>query len=275
MNSLGPIGLIGGGNMAEALIKGLQRGGFPAAELMVSEPREARGEFLTQRYNVNVVTDNSEVVRRCETVLLTFKPQILDEVLGEIQGDFSEEKLLVSILAGVSTANLEKHFSGNIRVMRAMPNTPALVGEGATALCRGKFATREDVQIARKLFESVGIVQIVEESQMDAVTGLSGSGPGYIFTVIEAMADGGVQEGLRKEVALALAVQTVLGAAHLAKETGEHPALLRDMVCSPAGTTIAAMRVLEERGVRSTLMEAVHQAAKRSRELGKGKKQAD
>ncbi len=275
MNSSGPIGLIGGGNMAEAFIKGLQKGGFPAAELIVSEPLEPRREFLAERYNVNAVEENTEVVRRCDTILLAFKPQILDDVLSEIQAVFSDNKLLISILAGVSTSTLEKYFEGSPRIIRAMPNTPALVGEAATGLCRGKFATREDQQLARKLFETVGIVQMVHESQMDAVTGLSGSGPGFIFTVIEAMADGGVQEGLRKDVALALAVQTVLGAAHLAKETGEHPALLRDMVCSPGGTTISAMRVLEERGLRSTLMEAVSQATRRSRELGQGKKTTD
>ena len=254
MNSIGKLGLLGGGNMAEAFIKGLQKGGFPAAELTVAEPREDRRAFLTQRYNVNVTEENREVVESCDTILLAFKPQILGEVLPGVAEAFTENKLLISILAGVSTATLEGYLDGSPRVVRAMPNTPALVGEGATALCRGRFATKDDLKVGRTLFESVGIVQIVDESQMDAVTGLSGSGPGYIFTVIEALADGGVQEGLRKDVALALAVQTVLGAALLAKETGEHPALLRDMVCSPGGTTIAAIRVLEERGLRSTLM---------------------
>jgi len=152
-----------------------------------------------------------------------------------------------------------------------MPNTPALVGQGAAALCAGSFADREDLSLARKLFETVGTVQMVHEEQMDAVTGLSGSGPAFVYTFIEALADGGVQEGLRRDIAQALAVQTVLGAALLVKESGEHPALLRDKVCSPGGTTISAIRVLEERGLRATLMEAVGAATRRSRELGRKK----
>ncbi len=268
MESVGKIGFIGGGNMAEAFIKGLIKAGLPVSEIHVSEPNDQRREHVVEAYGVQTEAENAGLVKACDTIFLAIKPQIAEDVLGEISPEFSEDKMLISIAAGVSTATLEKYLAGSPRVVRAMPNTPALVGMGATALCRGKFTTRDDLQVARKLFESVGIVQVVEESQMDAVTGLSGSGPGYVFTVIEALADGGVQEGLRKDVALALAVQTVLGSALLAKETGEHPALLRDMVCSPGGTTIAAVRVLEERGLRATLMEAVSAATRRSRELG-------
>jgi pyrroline-5-carboxylate reductase len=199
------------------------------------------------------------------------KPLMQVALVSDFAPEFTPDKLLISILAGVATETLEEILGGSPRVVRAMPNTPALVGEGAAGLCRGRFASPDDLAFARRLFETFGIVRLVSEEQLDAVTGLSGSGPAYIFTVIEAMADGGVQEGLTRDTALALAIQTVLGAAHLLKESGEHPAMLRDKVCSPAGTTIAAVRVLEEKGLRATLMEAVSCATRRSRELGKKK----
>ena len=268
MKSVGIVGFIGGGNMAEAFIKGLLKAALPVSDMRVTEPDEMRREHLVQAYGVEVLEESASLVEACDTIVLAVKPQIAGGVLREIAPVLTGEKLLISIAAGLSTAAIERDLDESPRVVRAMPNTPALVGEGATALCRGQYASREDLQVARKLFESVGIVQVVDESQMDAVTGLSGSGPGYIFTVIEALADGGVQEGLRKDVALSLAVQTVLGAALMAKETREHPALLRDRVCSPGGTTISAIRVLEERGLRATLMEAVSAATQRSRELG-------
>lgn len=268
MRSYGKIGFIGGGNMAEAFVKGLIKGGYPAAEIIISEPSEPRRNFLAERYNLAVTEENLDVVRGCDIVVLAIKPQIVDTVVTAFAPDFTFDKLLISILAGVATTTLEEILGGAPRVVRAMPNTPALVGEGATGLCRGRFASPEDLAYARRLFETFGIVRLVSEEQLDAVTGLSGSGPAYIFTVIEALADGGVQEGLPRDTALALAIQTVLGAAHLLKESGEHPALLRDKVCSPAGTTIAAVRVLEEKGLRATLMEAVSCATRRSRELG-------
>ena len=271
MKQIGKIGFIGGGNMAEAFIKGLLNGGLPASMIYVAEPNDFRREFLAERYAVGTLIDNREVVDAADCVVLAFKPQIVDEVLTEIASAFTGEKLLISILAGVATRTLEAYFDGEPRIVRAMPNTPALVGHGAAGLCTGRFAGRDELSIARKLFETVGTVQMVSEEQMDAVTGLSGSGPAFVYTFIEAMADGGVQEGLRRDVAQALAVQTVLGAALLLKETGEHPALLRDKVCSPGGTTIAAMRVLEERGLRATMMEAVGSATRRSKELGRKK----
>ncbi|WP_432821134.1 pyrroline-5-carboxylate reductase [Trichloromonas sp.] len=268
MKSIAKIGFIGGGNMAEAMLKGLLAGTFPAGQVLVAEPDQARRGLLESRYGIQVVAENLEVVKACELLVLAVKPQLVDEVLTGIAGAFSSNQLLVSILAGVSTAVLESYFDGRPRIIRAMPNTPALVGAGATALCAGQYAGADDMLTARHLFEATGIVQVVGESQMDAVTGLSGSGPAYVFTVIEALADGGVQEGLPRDIALALAVQTLLGAARLVKESGEHPALLRDRVCSPGGTTIAGVKALEQGGLRATLMEAVSQAARRSRELG-------
>jgi pyrroline-5-carboxylate reductase len=271
MKTIGKIGFIGGGNMAEAFIKGLLGGGLPADMIFVAEPNDLRRAFLAERYAVATRIENREVVAAADCVVLAFKPQIVGEVLTEIASAFVGDKLLISILAGVSTRTLEGFFDGEPRIVRAMPNTPALVGQGAAGLCAGRFASREELAIARKLFETVGTVQMVSEEQMDAVTGLSGSGPAFVYTFIEALADGGVQEGLRRDVAQALAVQTVLGAAMLVKETGEHPALLRDKVCSPGGTTIAAIRVLEERGLRATMMEAVSSATRRSKELGRKK----
>jgi pyrroline-5-carboxylate reductase len=271
MQEIGRIGIIGGGNMAEALVKGLIHGGLPAGDIVVSEPNDQRRNFMAEHYGVQAQIENRDVVEFADTVVLAIKPQIVDEVLSGIARALTGDKLLISILAGVATQTLEAFVDGNLRVIRAMPNTPALVGQGAAGLCPGRFATRDDLMVARKLFETVGTVQLVSEEQMDAVTGLSGSGPAFVFTFIEALADGGVQEGLRRDVAQALAVQTVLGAALLVKESGEHPALLRDKVCSPGGTTITAIRVLEERGMRAMLMEAVGSATRRSRELGQKK----
>jgi len=269
MKSIVKIGFIGGGNMAEALIKGLLAGTFPADQVLVAEPDGARRSLMESRYGIQVVAENLEVVKSCEQVVLAVKPQIAAEVLTGIAGAFSANKLLISILAGVSTSVLESYFDGRVRVVRAMPNTPALVGAGATALCGGQHAGPDDLLTARHLFEATGSVQVVSESQMDAVTGLSGSGPAYIFTIIEALADGGVLEGLPRDTALNLAVQTLIGSARLVKESGEHPAVLRDRVCSPGGTTIAGVKALEEGGLRTTLMEAVRRATQRSRELGK------
>lgn len=258
--------------MAEAFIKGVLDGGYSPLDITVSEPNEARRALVGERYGINTTDKNTELVENSDIVVLAIKPQIVEVVLNDIRPVFTAEGLLISILAGMSVSTIEEGLGGSPRVIRAMPNTPALVGAGAAALCPGRFATTEDRQVATNLFETVGTVQWVEESQMDAVTGLSGSGPAYVFTFIEALADGGVQEGLRRDVAQALAVQTVMGAAKLLKESGEHPALLRDMVCSPGGTTINAVRVLEERGLRATLMEAVSAATRRSEELGSKKK---
>ena len=264
------IGFIGGGNMAEALIKGLETGGVPAATVLVSEPNDQRREWMRDKYGVAVINDNAELVRSCSLVVLAIKPQIVKKVLAGLGEAFAGDKLMISILAGVATATIEELLGGTPRVVRAMPNTPALVDAGAAAICAGQYARDEDMSQARQLFEAVGTVVTVEETQMDAVTGLSGSGPAFVYTFIEALAAGGVQEGLRLDIAHALAVQTVLGAARLVKESGEHPALLREKVCSPGGTTIAAIRVLEERGLRATLMDAVGVATRRSKELGQG-----
>lgn len=267
----GTIGFIGGGNMAEALIRGLLREGVAAATLQVAEPNAERRAQLVERYGVAAGADNKALVTACSTVVLAVKPQIVAEVVTAFAPVWSADKLLVSILAGTATATIEGLLGGTPRLVRAMPNLPAVVGAGATALAPGRYATNDDLLSARQLFAAAGTVQTVLEGQLDAVTGLSGSGPAYVFTVIEALADGGVQEGLPRDVAQALAIQTVLGAAQLVRESGEHTAVLRDRVCSPGGTTIAGVRALEEKGLRAALMEAVASATQRSRELG-GKK---
>ncbi len=272
LSTVGKIGFIGGGNMAEAFIKGLISGGFQAKDILFSEPNEKRRQLMEERYGVFCAANNMELVTSSDIVVLATKPQVLDKVLGYIVSVFNDEKLLISILAGITTTTLEEGLGGQSHVVRAMPNTPALTGQGAAALCPGEYVNEEDRRVAQHLFETVGIALWVEEGQMDAVTGLSGSGPAFVFTFIEALTAGGVQEGLRLDIAHALAVQTVAGAAHLVKETGEHPAMLREKVCSPAGTTISAIRVLEERGLRGMMMEAVGAATARSRELGKEKK---
>lgn len=269
MRSAGMIGFIGGGNMAEAFIKGLINGGYPAAELFVAEPGEDRRNFLSSTYGVKTSGNNSEVVVSAGIIILAIKPQLAKSVVPALAAACTAEKLLISILAGISTVTLEALLDGTPRVVRAMPNTPALVGAGAAGLCCGRYASAEDLLLAQELFTTFGMACLVSEEQLDAVTGLSGSGPGYIFMIIEALADGGVQEGLPRDIALALATQTVLGAAQLVKESGEHPALLRDKVCSPGGTTITAIKTLEEQGLRAALMAAVSSSARRSRELGK------
>lgn len=268
LNTIEKIGFIGGGNMAEAFIKGLLSGGYPSEKIIFSEPNDQRRELMQKRYGVISSSSNLELVKASNIVVLAIKPQILDKVLADINQGFDSETLLISILAGVTTSRLEQGLGGTPRVVRSMPNTPSLTGHGAAALCPGMHVGKDDRDMAQQLFESVGIALWVEEGQMDAVTGLSGSGPAFVYTFIEALTAGGVQEGLRLDIAHALALQTVIGAALLVKETGEHPALLREKVCSPAGTTISAIRVLEERGLRAMMMEAVEAATRRSHELG-------
>lgn len=262
------IGFIGGGNMAEALIKGLLAGGMPAADLMVAEPSSDRRIYLTDRYGVSPTEDNRTVAAGSDIIFLAVKPQIALHVLSDIAGDISPAKLLISIMAGIGTDSIEAVCQTGTRVVRVMPNTPALVLEGASAIGAGASATGEDVSLTRRIFELVGKAWQVEEKLMDAVTGLSGSGPAYVLTFIEALSDAGVKNGLSRDVAFGLAAQTVFGTAKLLLETHEHPALLREKVTSPGGTTIAGLHVLEKEGFRGTVINAVDAATARSKELG-------
>nr|WP_320049019.1 pyrroline-5-carboxylate reductase [uncultured Desulfuromonas sp.] len=261
------LGFIGGGNMAEALLKGLIASGLDSKAILVAELMPQRRQFLEQTYGIATTADSSEVVTQKKVILLAVKPQALDAALMPLSEVFSEEHCLISILAGVKTSRIEAILGGSPRVVRVMPNTPALIGAGAAALSGGRHALEEDVELARQMFSSVGIAEVVAEKLLDAVTGLSGSGPAYVYSMIEALADGGVLEGLPRDVALNLAAQTLIGAAKMVIETGEHPAVLRDRVCSPGGTTIAAVETLEKGKLRATLMGAVTRASQRSREL--------
>ncbi len=267
------IGFIGAGNMAEALIRGLVKGGHVAAQrITASAPRNERLSELAAAYGVAVTRDNREVARAANIVVLSVKPQILDKVLREIGDQLTAGTLVISIAAGVDTETIEEAVSEGVRVVRAMPNTPALVGAGATAIAAGKHASDEDLAMARAVFDAVGITVALDESHLDAVTGLSGSGPAYIFLILEALADAGVKVGLSRRNALRLAAQTVMGSAKLLLETDEHPGRLKDMVTSPGGTAIAGLHTLEEGGLRTTLINAVETATKRARELGRGGK---
>ncbi len=264
-----PLGIIGGGNMGEALMAGVTQSGLlPPDELRFFEPRANREAFLREKYRVPPAGSNRELVTHCPIVILAVKPQTVPEVLPEISACLTREHLLISICAGVPLDYLQAFFPIPIRMVRAMPNTPALIQKGATALAPSPIARPEDLSTAEAVFRAVGITAVVKESLMDAVTGLSGSGPAYVFAVIEALASGGVKEGLSQDAALALTTQTVLGAAHLIQATGKHPATLRDQVCTPGGTTISGLYAMEEGGFRLSLMNAVIAATRRSKELG-------
>jgi len=267
------IGFIGAGNMAEALIRGLVRGGHvPANRIVASGPRSERLDELRTAYAIDVTSDNAAVVARCKLIVLSVKPQLLDKVLREVGDKIAADALVVSIAAGIDTEAIEAAITPGVRVVRAMPNTPALVGAGATAISAGAHASAADLATARALFDAVGITVVLDENQLDAVTGLSGSGPAYIFLILEALADAGVKVGLSRRNAQRLAAQTVMGSAKMLLDTDEHPGRLKDMVTSPGGTAIAGLHTLEEGGLRTTLINAVETATKRARELGRGSK---
>ena len=252
--------------MAEAILSRLLvEQDFRANTVLVSEPRAERRDFLAQKYQVQVTADNQAAMSTAKVLLLAIKPQIFSKVVADIKPNLNST--VISILAGVKIATLEQAFTQQ-PVIRVMPNTPATVGAGMTAIAPGTYAQAEHVEQAKSIFAAVGEVVEVAESSMDAVTGLSGSGPAFVALAIEALADGGVASGLPRAIALQLATQTVLGTATLVKETQMHPGVLKDQVTSPGGTTIAGVAKLESKGFRSALIEAVKTATARSQELG-------
>ncbi len=262
------ISFIGAGNMAEALIRGLLRGNvFAPKHVTASGPRQERLDELAERFGIHTTTDNREAAK-ADIVMLSVKPQILSRVLDQVGNDIREEALVISIAAGVPVAAIQARLAAGTRVVRAMPNTPALVDAGATAIAGGEHARTSDLDDAKKIFDAVGLTVVLEESALDAVTGLSGSGPAYVFLILEALSDAGVKVGLSRRNSQLLAAQTLLGSAKLLLETNEHPGRLKDMVTSPGGTAITGLHTLENGGVRTTLMNAVEAATKRSRELG-------
>lgn len=259
---------LGAGNMAEALIKGLLRAGAPKERVSATVKRKERQAELQRAYGIEVGFDAAAAAKAAEVVVLCVKPQAMDKLLALVAPAIDHSKLVVSIAAGVPIAALERRLGPGSRIVRAMPNTPCLVGLGATAVSGGEHATEDDLALACKLFESVGIATVLDENLLDAVTGLSGSGPAYVFLVLEALCDAGVKVGLSRHVALKLATQTVLGSAKLLQETGAHPGHLKDQVTSPGGTAIAGLHTLEAGGLRTTLIDAVEAATRRARELG-------
>jgi pyrroline-5-carboxylate reductase len=239
-----------------------------ADQIRASDVNEERLAELHEKYGVHTTLDNEELARWADVVVIAVKPQIVDRVLAPVAAALGEGALLVSIAAGVPIEAIEARLPARARVIRAMPNTAAIALAAATAIAPGAHATPPDIEVARALFEAVGRCVVLDETLLDAVTGLSGSGPAYVMVIIEALADGGVKVGLGRDIALLLAAQTVYGAAKLQLETGEHPGRLKDMVTSPGGTAIAGLHTLESGGLRRTLIDAVEAAATRSAQLG-------
>lgn len=259
-------GIIGGGVMGEALLSRLlAQGLYQSEQVWVSDPQPQRRAFLAQQYGVQVTADNQDVVS-APVLLLAIKPQMFDRVVTALSSK-NISQVVLSILAGVPLQRLEAAFPDQ-PIVRSMPNTPATIGAGMTAISAGQYAKPEHLQLAQRIFAAVGEVVEVPETLLDAVTGLSGSGPGYVAVMVEALIDGGVAVGLSRAVATQLAVQTVRGTAELLQVKGMHPAQLKDQVTSPGGTTIAGIAALEQAGIRSALIEAVKAACERSKELG-------
>lgn len=268
------VAVIGAGNIGRALIGGMLTGTalLDAAQVWATRRDADALHVLADEFpGLHITTDNAAAARAASVIILAVKPQSADAVITEIRGDTQPDTLVVSVLAGRTTGQLQADFGEqDLPVVRAMPNTPALVDEGATALAVGRFAKEDDLEVARRIFEAVGQVEVVEERLMDAVTGLSGSGPAYVYMFIEALTDAGVKQGLTRATAARLAAQTVYGAARLAVQTQKHPAILRDEVTTPGGTAIAAVAELESHGLRTMLINAVATATERSRQLADG-----
>jgi pyrroline-5-carboxylate reductase len=264
------IGFLGAGKMATALAKGFVRAEIVFPKEIIASARSAvnRNSFARET-GAKTVASNSDVLKFANVIILGVKPIQVAEVLAEQRDNFTKQHLLISIAAGVTLAKLENTLPAGARVIRVMPNTPALVGEGASAFALGKSATAADGELAKRLLSAVGIAFQVKESLLDAVTGLSGSGPAYVYQFIEALSDGGVAAGLPRDIATKLAAQTVLGGAKMVLETGQHPGALKDQVTSPGGTTIEGLHELEKGKLRAVVMSAVRAATEKSKKLGK------
>lgn len=262
------IGFIGAGNMAKAIIRGIINSKtFKPGNIIISNPHQSKLDAISQEYGVLTTTDNKEVAQKSNIIILSVKPKIYPAVIEEIQDIITEETLIVNIAAGKSIESIEQTFKRKVKVVRVMPNTPALVGEAMSCLCANQEVTSEEMQEIINIFESFGKVEEVNEELMDVVTAISGSSPAYIFMIIEALADGAVLEGMPRGKAYKIVSQAVLGSVKMILETGKHPGELKDMVCSPAGTTIEAVASLEENGLRSSLIKAVRVCAQKSRDM--------
>lgn len=266
------IGFIGGGQMGEALIRGIiQSGLYQANEISVAEPSQERRDYMTKTYAIKGTPDSTSLWQECATIILAVKPQIMAIVLAASKELAGPEHLIVSIAAGLPLSFYEQGLGrDDCKIIRVMPNTPALVLEGASALSGNKNVTQEELQRCEDIFNKIGKAVILDEHLLDAVTGLSGSGPAYVFTFADAMIDAGIKAGLPRPTAETLTLQTILGSVKLLMESGKHPAELRAMVTSPGGTTIAAQHVLERGAMKGIVMDAIEAAVNRSKELGKG-----
>jgi pyrroline-5-carboxylate reductase len=261
------VAILGGGKIGEALLSGLLRGTRTAEDVVIAEKNADRADYIARTYGVTTL-DTVAAVAAARTLVLAVKPQDIDALLAEIRGSVTPEHVVVSVAAGVTTARLQKGLADGVPVVRCMPNTPALVDQAMTAISAGSHADASHLAVAESLLAAVGRVVEVPESQLDAVTALSGSGPAYFFYLVEAMIDAGILLGLPRTLAAELIVQTAIGSAIMLRDSGEHPVQLREAVTSPGGTTIAAIRELEVHGVRAALLAAIEAAAARSRELG-------
>jgi pyrroline-5-carboxylate reductase len=264
-----PLAFLGAGNIAEAMIRGLITNQLLSAEqIIASEPVSARRKYMAQTFGIEVIDNNRTLISRSNTILLGVKPQNTASVLAEIGDHLGPEKLVISVVAGASIATICKKVKANTRVVRIIPNTPVTVMAGAVVIASDSRAEPQDLEAARAIFNSVGITVFLEEKLLDAATGLAGSGPAFVFLMLEALADGGVNVGIPREDALTLAAQTLMGAGKLFLSTRIHPGALKDMVTSPAGTSIAGLRQLENGALRGALINAVRAATERSQALG-------
>lgn len=263
------VGFLGTGNMGEALIHGLLHGHVCRPDQIIgSDARPERLKFIRETYGIKGTSHNVEAVKQSDVLILSVKPQIMKQVVQEVAKHLELSKLIISIAAGVALETIESIAGKDLKLIRVMPNICVSVREGVSAIAAGRHAEKEDLLMAKAIFDSVGRSLFIEEYLLDAVTGLSGSGPAYIFLIIDALADAGVKVGLSRNDALVMASQTVLGAAKMLIETGEHPGKLKDMVTSPGGTAIAGLHTLEQGGVRTTLINAVEVATQRAKVLG-------
>lgn len=266
------IAIIGGGKMGSIIAQGIiSKQIISGTAITITDIDAERLNFLSDSLGLQVSDENKKPAKNADIIILAVKPQNMAQTLKEIAGVVNKSKLVISIAAGITTSFVESNLAKGNRVVRVMPNTPALIGAGATAVAKGANSTADDISLTRAIFNSVGITVEVEEKLMDAVTGLSGSGPAYCFVIIEALSDAGVQMGLPRDLSLKLAAQTVLGSAMLCLQGDKHPAQLKDMVTSPAGTTAAGLKALEDGKIRATMIAAVEAATKRSKELAGGK----
>ena len=266
------VAILGAGVMGETIVSGLVRSGWSPDDLLVSERRQDRATELRERYGVDVVT-NLDAARKADTLMLVVKPQDMADLLDEIASVVRPGQLIISLAAGITTSSIESRLPEGVPVVRVMPNTPALVDEGMAAISRGTHCDEAHLLEAEALLRATGRVLRVPEKQQDAVTAISGSGPAYLFFVVEAMIEAGVHLGLPRATATELVVQTMVGSAKLLRETGEHPTVLRERVTSPGGTTAAAVRELEDHKVRAAFMTALESARNRSRALARGEEE--